>query len=239
MKYFAIENSLNDRIQGKIPQVKEHIFNCHVDDTNFIDNFNFNRIESIPILANVVLDPNALQTDLIESGGMGFSFGSIVVSEKLKKILDCYNIYGLQYFNTYIIQNNKKIDHYFQTHFYDFPFQYIDFKETIFLLSDRDIHRNVIIKEIKFNNTKEFLNFTSKMNYPKMIEFKKISFISEMDLDYFFLRFSNANKGIISEKLKNEIENQYSTGIEFRPIDLSYNEWTAPGGERERVYGKA
>ena len=28
------------------------------------------------------------------------------------------------------------------------------------------------------------------------------------------------------------------TGIEFQPAHLSYNEWVARGGERDRIYGK-
>jgi hypothetical protein len=43
----------------------------------------------------------------------------------------------------------------------------------------------------------------------------------------------------VSEKLKQEIEDVGCTGIEFQPIELSYNERTAPGGEREKLYGKA
>ena len=38
---------------------------------------------------------------------------------------------------------------------------------------------------------------------------------------------------------KKEIEDAGCTGIEFQPIELSYNEWSAPGGEREKIYGKA
>lgn len=238
MKYFAIENSLNNKIQGKIPQIKEHIFNCHVDNPNFIDNLSFSKIELTPILANVVLYSDALKTDLIESNGSGFSFGSMIISEKLKKIFDNSNVYGVQYFKTEIIQRNETFSNYFQTHIYDFPFQYIDFKKTNFILKDRDINRNVVLSNINFKNFGEFSTFTNDIIYPKMIEFKEISFNSEMNLDYFFLRFSNAIKGIVSENLKNHIESQKCTGIEFRPIELSYDQWHGTGKEREKIYGK-
>lgn len=238
MKYFAVENSLNEKIMGKIPQMKDCVTNCHVDDPNFIDNLYFKRIEGVPILYNAVLYANAKKTDLLETGGIGFSFGTIVISDKLKKIFDRFNVYGLQYFKTYIIQSNKENNQYFQTHFYDFPFQYIDFSNTSFLLKDRDIHRHIVSKEITFSDAKELLNFTEEIKYPKMLEFKTISFTMDMDLDYFFLRFFNANKGIVSENLKNEIERNNITGIEFRPIHISYTEWYGTGKEREKIYGK-
>jgi hypothetical protein len=238
MKYFAIENSLNEKIMGKIPQMKDCITHCHVDDPNLIDNLYFKKIEGVPILYNAVLHANAKKTDLIETGGIGFSFGTIVISDKLKKIFDRFNVYGVQYFNTYIVQSNKENTKYFQTHFYDFPFQNIDFTKTSFLLKDRDIHRNVVSKEITFSNTEELLDFTDEIKYPSIVEFKEITFNSEMNLDYFFLRFFNANKGIVSENLKNEIERNNITGIEFRPIEISYNEWYGTGNEREKIYGK-
>lgn len=238
MKYFAIQHSLNEKIMGKIPQMKEMITHCHVDDPNFIDNLYFRKIEGVPILFNAVLYANAKLTDLLDVGGTGFSFGSIIISDKLKKILDHFNVYGIQYFQTYIIQKNQKLESYWQNHIYDFPFQYIDFKKTTFILKDRDSNRNVFEKEIIFHNLLEFLDFVNKISYPKMISFNSIFFTPEMNLDYFSLRFSNAHQGIVSEKLKDEIEAAGCTGIEFQPSELSYNEWVAPGGEREKIYGK-
>jgi hypothetical protein len=60
-----------------------------------------------------------------------------------------------------------------------------------------------------------------------------------MDLDFFSLRYTEgANKGIVSERFKNELLKNEVTGIEFQPIELSINEWLQ-GGEREKVNGKA
>lgn len=40
-----------------------------------------------------------------------------------------------------------------------------------------------------------------------------------------------------SEKLKNEIEKQEITGIEFKPIEVSLNDWLGSNGLREKIYG--
>ena len=62
-------------------------------------------------------------------------------------------------------------------------------------------------------------------------------FLNERVNEDFFL-LKNGVKYIVSEKLKQEIEDAGCTGIEFQPVEMSYNEWIAPGGEREKVYGK-
>ena len=239
MKYFAIESSLNEKLMGKIPQVKKFKHNCNIDEeSNFIDNFIFEKIEIQPILSNVVLYSNAKQTDLIDTlGDVGFNFGYLI-SDKFKQILEQYNCYGFQFFKTSIIQNNQENFNYWQTNIYDFPFHFIDYKKTSFLLKDRDVNRNVISEIIKFNDLNEFKSFVNKIHYPKMLFFKDVSFNGNMHLDLFALRYTeDAHKGIVSERLKNELEKNYISGIEFKPLELSIYEWMH-GGEREKTYGK-
>jgi len=239
MKYFAIEHSLNEKVMGKIPQLKEVIYNCHIyDEPKFIDNYVFDKINTNPILANAILFSTAKQTDLLDiSGSIGFSSG-FLLSNKLKEIFDRFNMYGVQFFDTYIIQKKEKYD-YWQAKIYDFPFQYIDFKKTSFILEDRDIDRNVFKKEIMFNTFNDFSDFINEIAYPKMIFFNVISFTPNIDLDYFSLRFTDAHKGIVSERLKNEIEIQNCTGIEFRPIEINLNEWLKRDGHRDQIYGRS
>jgi hypothetical protein len=240
MKYFAIESSLNEEIMGKIPQIKEFIHHCDVEEeSNFIDKFVFEKIEIQPILSNVVLYDNTKQNDLIDAyGHVGFDFGYLI-SDKIKTILDKFNCYGFQYFKTYIIHKNKKNDNYWQIKKYDFPYQYIDFEKTNFLFKDRDINRNVISNVMSFKNFDEFKLFVEQVRYPKWIFFKDVFFTKEMNLDFFSLRYTDGgHKGIVSKKLKIELEKNEITGIEFRPIEIDFQEWLQ-GGQREKIYGKS
>lgn len=239
MKYFAIETSLNEKILGKYPPVKGFIHHCDVDEEpNFIDKLIFEKIEIQPILSNVVLDANAKQTDFIDVfGDVGFKFGYLI-SDKFKKILDQFNCYGFQFFKTSIFQNETQFNNYWQTNIYDFPYHFIDYQNTSFLLKDRDVNRNIISQTMNFNDINEFNLFVNNIRYPKMLFFKDISFNERMNLDLFTLRYTEgAHKGIVSERLKNEIEKEYITGIEFKPLELSIYEWLH-GGEREKIYGK-
>ncbi len=239
MKYFAIENSLNEKILGKIPQVKEFIHHCDVEDEpNFIDKFVFEKIEIKPILSNVVLYANAKQTDLIDTfGDIGFCFGYLI-SNKFKETLDQFNCYGFQYFETYIIQKNQKLDNYLQTNIYDFPYQFIDFEKTTFSIKD-SIKRKIIFESINILNLEDFYKKISSLKYPESISLSNLSFDDQMNLDFFPLRFfeNGGYKGIVSERLKNEIEKNDITGIEFRPIEIPLQDWLK-SKEREKIYGK-
>lgn len=241
MKYFAIESSLDEKLMGKIPQVKEFIHHCHVDnEPKFIDRFIFEKIEIQPILSNVVLEPKAKQTDFIDCyGDIGFLSGYLI-SNKFKNILDEFNCYGFQFFETYVIQNNQKFDNYWQTNKYDFPYQYIDFERTSFLFKDRDVNKNVITKVMNFKNAYEFKSLANQVRYPKWIFFEDIFFTEEMDLDFFSLRHTDgAHKGIVSESLKTEIEKEGLTGIEFRPIEISLSDWQKRDGPRDQKYRRS
>lgn len=239
MKYFAIESSLNEKIMGKIPQIKEFIHHCEISTTqNHIDNFVFKEIEVDPILSYVSLYASVKQTDIIDAyGHVGFDF-SYIISNKFKTILDNFNCYGYQFFKTHVVYKNKKIENYWQIKKFDFPYHFIDFEKSNFILKDRDLNRNVISETIQFKNIDEFNLFTSKINYPKMISFKDVFFTEEMDLDFFSLRYTEGgHKGIVSERLKNELEKNEISGIEFRPIEINLQEWLQ-GGERAKAYGK-
>lgn len=226
---------------GHLPQVKEVVHNCHISDNpNFIDRFPFEKIEVNPILSNAVLYSKSNQTDLIHTSSIGFSYGSMLINDKFKTILEQFNCFGIQFYSTYIIHKEKKIDNYWQTHIYDIPYDFIDFTNTALLLKYRDENGKPIQNYLeRVSNKEEFLNMVEIMKYPKMLFLKNISFVKEMDIDYFFLRnYESASLGIVSEKLKNEIEEQKITGIEFRPIDVSLNDWLGSNGLREKIYGR-
>ena len=77
------------------------------------------------------------------------------------------------------------------------------------------------------------------LEYPKEINLINVHFNPGIDLDYFQLNYINGgHRGIVSERLKTEIEKQQCTGIEFRPIELSLQDWYHSGA-RESVYGKS
>tara|TARA_R110001583_G_scaffold60219_13_gene179046 strand:- start:397 stop:1122 length:726 start_codon:yes stop_codon:yes gene_type:complete len=240
VKYFSIHNSLDERITGKLPQVKEVVHNCHVwDDPNFIDRFPFKKIETVPILSNAVLFAEAEQTDLIETGGIGFSYGSMLISNRLKNLLEKHKCHGVQFFPASLIHKNKKIENYWQSHIYDIPYGFLDFDEIDLLLKDRDENGKPIKRYLERMGKDDFLNLKESLKYPKMLFLKNLSFNEEMDLDYFFLpNMEGTGYGIVSERLRKEMDKQNINGIEFKPIEVELNNWLGPHGLRKDIYGK-
>jgi len=239
MKYFSIQSSLDEKIMGKLPQLKEVIHKCNVsNDPNFINKFVFEKIKSRPILSNAVLSTNSKQTDLIEASGVGFSYGAMLISEKLKNLLANSHCFGVQFFPTYIIHKNQRNENYWQTHIYNIPYNLLDLKKTN-IYKKNALTRSVDFKEkIEVSNTEDLLSKIKELEFPYCIFFKDVAFKDEMNLDYFFLRyFEGANQGIVSQRLKDKIEKQEITGIEFKPIEVSLNNWLGSGGVREKFYG--
>lgn len=238
MKYFSIEGSMNTKIVGKIPHTKEIIYNCDVwDDPRFIERMIFREIEGTPILSTALLFPRAKITDFIVSYGMGFS-GSMLISDKLKKVFEKFNLIGLQFFPTFIIQNEVKIEGYWQTHISEQGFKLLDFKKIKFVYKKR-VDEKVIYEEINnINSLEDFLKCKEENILPTELYFLNL-ILKEDVFDFFFIpHYINGNGyGIVSEKLKTEIEKQGITGIEFRPIEIPLQDWLR-SEEREKIYGK-
>ncbi len=222
MTYYTLHNSLDEESLGKIPQVKKVIHNCHTgNNENFIDKFPFQKIKNSPILSNVVLYNEAKQTDLISVSSIGFTYGSVLISQRLKSLLEKYSFFGIDFFPTSLIHKQKTVDTYWQTHIYDTGLNFIDFRKTDYLLKDRDENRKVIKKCLGQMSKNDFIKLRETIRYPKMLFFNHISFINEMNCDYFFIRnLENIGYGVVSENLKNEVEKNSFTGLRFKRINI-------------------
>lgn len=169
---------------------------------------------------------------------VGFSF-TLLVSGKLKSILEIQKDHGLQFIQCSIFQNGIEYEDYWLLNVFENNNDLIDF-----------INSKISVNEKKVDggtNKKTVLNITSQQEFDTLIEQHKEK-LEVVNIDHpklkdnitsnFFL-LKKPTKYVVSETLKNKIEHQGCTGIEFMPIELSINEWLAEGGEREKMYGKA
>lgn len=237
MKYFIINYTLSSKVRGcNNDTIKDYKYYCNINDPKFIGRIHFQKVDFNPIPVSPVLFSKANKTDLIDKGGQ--LSHRIVISTKLKKILQ-KNDFGVQYFHNSIIHKDIEDFEYWVVN----PFQ--NKNEWI------DIDKSFVYYR-KFNPEKiedfKILNLTT-VEFKKLLENKdmfdeiylyQLSLFEELiDKDFFTLQSTFEGVSyIVSEKLKEEIEDAGCTGIEFQPVELSYNEWTAPGGVREQVYGK-
>ncbi|MFY7743081.1 MAG: imm11 family protein [Flavobacterium sp.] len=239
MSFFIINKSLDKKVLGHYPQIKDIHHNCHIwDEPKFIEHIYFTKVDFEPITSNAYLHSKAKQTDLIAATGMGFTL-KLLLSGKLKSILEKYKLNGLQFFKSPIIQNNECNDDYWVLNFYISNMDYVDFQKSEIYLTENSFN---MIERLYLNNYEEYTlkkQEIEKRGYPYGILIDKFVLNCDIHDDFFLLKdVKGGVKYITSQKLKQEIEDAGCTGIEFQPVELSYNEWTAPGGEREKVYGK-
>ena len=241
MNYYIIQESGNLKIIGKYPQTKDIQYNCDVwNEPKFIGQIHFEKVDFEPIIANAILHPKSKQTDLIDANSaMGFS-NKLLISGKLKTILEKNRKNGMQFFKSPIIQNNLLAEDYWILNMYEFKNDYVDF-----------LNSKILLEEITSENINSlYLSINSLKDYELKIEEvrgkkgcnlrieKLVLSKDKIDNDFFMIRYSFSGIYFVSEKLKQEIEDAGCTGIEFQPIELSLNEWLQ-GGEREKLYGKA
>jgi hypothetical protein len=242
--YYSIEHSTNTKIVGKFFQAVNAVHNCHVwDEPKFIEHINFEKVDFEPITSNAILEKKAKLTDLISCPSIGFSL-KLLISGKFKDILEKNRKNGMHFFKAPIIQNNIVVEDYWILNFYEFNHEYVDF-----LNSKISYTRKADDYKITYNTIKEFINIENLKEFEakrseafikeESLSIEKLSLFSEkINEDFFVIKYVFGGLFYVSEKLKKEIEDAGCTGIEFQPAELSYNEWTMPGGEREKIYGK-
>ena len=239
MKYYFLNNSLNNKIVGDYDQVIEARHHCNIwEEPNFIDRIDFIKIDFEPIISNAILSKKAVLTDLINAQVIGFSL-RLLISSKLKDIIKKYSGEKGQFFKSPVFYKNKEIDEYWIFYPYFFELNSIDYLDSKILIRKRKPEGGTYLEEVKVESEEEFKvqNLLKKDNEYLFISNLKIknNFLS----DFFFLNnMEGGIRYIVSEKLKQEIEEANCTGIEFQPVELSTVEWLQ-GGEREKIYGKA
>ncbi len=239
MKYFRVRRSLNEKVMGKIPQIKEVIYPKVTDNPKFIGNIDFAKIEFEPEIAKPILYPKAKPTDLLEDiGAIPFK---LLISGKLKSIFKNCRKDGIQFFQGGIFYNGIEYTDYCYLNMYAINNEYIDYKNcSVVHRKKKKGEYGTIPIVLNFDGVDSFNNEKKKAreNFEAFF-IEKLSLIDVKE-DFFILRDIEGGAGyFVSEILKKEIEDTGCTGIEFQPSELSYNEWLAPGGEREMVYGKS
>ncbi len=247
MKYYKINFTLSTKVRGNSDYIKDYKLKIPTnklfwEEPKFIGSVRNEKIDFEPYLLDVELFQNSKLNDLIMDGGPIST--KLIISGKLKSILEDYRKTGMQFFNINILRKNEIFNDYWILNMYEFNQEFIDFGNCKIIYRKKDDDFDVTFSakniEIEANNIKEFNEYIGKAKEKlETITVEKLV-LNNVNESYFILK--NVNGGIgyyVSEKLKQEIEDAGCTGIEFQPIELSYNEWTAPGGEREKVYGKS
>ncbi len=241
MKYYRIRHTLNTRLLGHYPQVKDIKHNCNVlDEPRFIEHVKYEKINFKPIVSNPILYSKSKKTDLIESLGIGFSL-KLLVSSKLKNLLGKDTQGGFQYFQCSIFHKDIEHMNYWILNPYEVNQEFIDFEKSEIQLRSRKPEGGTKLTSLSIASLEDFnRNVEFHKSNNSLISIVKIVLGETINKDFFALRNVEGGLGyFVSEKLKMEIEDADCSGIEFQPICLTFNEWVVNGGEREKIYGKS
>lgn len=243
MKYYFLRNTLDLKIKGFYPQVKDVKYYCHIWDTpNFIGNIHFEKLPSNVILATPILDKKSKLTDLIEIGHVGFNL-NLLLSGKLKEIIEKYiDTEKGEFINCPIIKDTIEYSDYWIFNAYGFNQEFIDFQNSLVKYEKQDVDFETNYKTdmifLSLDNIKQFDEYLKRaQEKAELLTIEKLILKEHLTLDFITLRHVFSGLYLVSEKLKKEIEAAGCTGIEFQPSHLSLNEWLH--SEREKVYGKA
>lgn len=237
---------LNFTIDGKMKGNQDYIKKCHFkipgnllywEEPRFISNVHFKKIDFEPYLFDIELHAKSKLLDFMFSSGPASLMP--VMSNNLKNIISKYREEGMQYFKMVVIKQGTEFD-YWILNMYVINQEYIDFTKSMVTVQVKKPGggtQRVVVEIgslVEFEELKDY--HREKM---ELVTITKLVLTAVDKQDFFAISgVEGGVKYIVSEKLKQEIEAAGCMGIEFQPTDLSFDEWTTPGGERERVYGK-
>jgi len=127
----------------------------------------------------------------------------LLVSGKLKAIIESRRKTGLQFFNAPLIYKNKQIDDYWILHSHEIDMNAIDFKQSV-VFKTRNFVKNV--EELTVSSYDDFIAQKAaieSMGTPNGIRIVKFSTREDFTLDFFTLTdVEGGVKYLVSENLK-------------------------------------
>lgn len=218
MNIYKIKNSLNYKVIGVYPQVETGEYPVINGNPNFIGNVYMNFMPTEPDLPRPILKKKAKMTDYISAGIMGLS-SRLLVSNKLKLVLEKYKNENVQFFNTSIIYKDVEDFDYWVVHPYKVDYDFVDYSKSI--ISKENILGSDPKEYVTIDDTEEFIKQRTHHSTDGKIwgfTIEKVAFKDKLT-DFFILDGVSGGIGYyVSEKLKQEIEEAGCTGIEFEPV---------------------
>lgn len=225
--YYRMTHSIDEKIVGKFPQSITAAYDEieDVNDSKFIDRIFFKKVDYDPITVKAILEKKAIPTDLISVACKGFSL-KLLMSSKLRKILENNRKTGIQFFNSNIIHNNKEIDGYSIMNAYEASSNFIDYQNSEIYLTEfgfKKIEKRFFSTEEDFFNS---YNIIKNKNNNLGLKIIKLHLIDDEKINEDFFILTHVEGGVgyfVSERLKSEIESANCTGIDFMPVDSKHS----------------
>jgi hypothetical protein len=162
------------------------------------------------------------------------------------ELLEKYRTGNFIYLSCAIMKGSEIIDSFWITDVIHFDDQQVDFEKSKFELYESWVEKQVEgralefgrkLNTITFQNLEELEKYEKNLSHLSYIITRNLVLKSTCKFHLLFLRSFGIFDFIVSEELKNELQKQIlDKGIEFKPLELSDNEWYGPNGIRKLYY---
>ena len=236
----------NEMIESPNEVIKSYVYKCPVNDSRFLGNHdNRTPMGFESIIPEIILYGGKKIPDFFSAGGM--LSPRKIVSSRLKALLErsCDKT-CIEFFPITLIQSEEKIEGYWITNFVSFSDESLDFEKTVFRVDTRTPIKNKYGVYVDSRLSSEFRKFKGYQEFLKVKEAgwgngitvlperPKLK-VSEKAPMILFGKISILDI-IVSEDLKKEIEENGFVGIEFKPLEIPFEEWYGPNGIRKQFY---
>jgi len=233
-------------LHAPLDLIKKYVEKCHVKDPRFIGQHdNHSMMEFEQIISDIILNEGQRIPDYFSAGGM--LSPRKIVSTGLKSLLEKNSEKEcIEFFPITLFKRKEKIEGYWITNFVSFSDESLDFERSTFHV-DTDIPiKNRYGVNVETTRTSEIRKFKSYSEFLHLKEsgwargvtiYPERSFVKDSETSSILLFDKVPILGIlVSEQLKNELEENGFSGIEFRPLEIPDEEWGGPNGLRKQFY---
>jgi hypothetical protein len=231
MIFYRLRGEYQVRITGsKDAQIKSPPDNYSHWAKNSVRNvgevYNGYNADFIPNVPRMEINKKAKLLDLMQTEILGDFFNSITISDRLLDFIRMFNVEGYNSYKLPLFQRRGQIDveinNYNIMSFYLSIEEFIDFDLSYFLITryNFELSKTDVVERVKFDCLKHFNEFKSSQPFDAFgtdLKSELIVFKKTMNQDLF--NIPHFGGYIISQRLKEAIEQEGFTGMRFEPAD--------------------
>lgn len=216
--YYKLTPSIDIKVIGNVnSQTEDSLYPNLIEGQLFSRDIFLKKVDD-PLAVQTptaILTKKAKLTDVI-GGSSTAIVGQLIISNRLKVILEGVNDAKVQFFPLSVIEKEITHTNYWLICAYDTDMEFINYAQSRIELVGLGSQK---IKDVLIKDYKHFDALMKEIKLPQRLSITKVSLIDECNKDLLVLSWVEGGIGFyVSKKIKSEIENSGCTGIQFSPI---------------------
>lgn len=225
IKFYKISYSINPKIVGQLSSYPNTQINGFIDpgnnSTERTDKYQYNGLTYIPEgvdMHKFETDRNARITDIMSS--LFFASQGFFISSKLNEILNSFILSNVKVYETTVFHKKSILNYYFL----DFirTYDIVNFKDSIFVGDHSVPTMRSGGEEISVLSFEDYKEKGRLLRKEKGFAFELIPVKLSLNYSSDMLQFPFSGLKYVSEQLKQKIEEEKLTGIEFEETEIEF-----------------